>query len=315
MPFASQKQRRFAYANPEKFGGEKGISEWESKTPSKIPEQVEKSVEQPKKIIKPESKPSALPQVTQKQWYNMSYNDKKKHLALKERQKKIESGEIPSMDSAIKNALSSVMLNPRFKKSDMSEQAKSWLEQQNANKAKKIPQADIETSKKDIHHDRFMQDWNSGQHDKNVDEMESMFGKSQKDGLDKSAIAKTPTYKLHYFMPKSSQGPESLHTVVATHNGKAVGEMSAEPIGDRHFSTNMVEVHPEHQGQGLASAMYRHLEGVTKRTALPDLEAMTPDGAGFWKRPHKERGFGPKDNEFDYKNLRLRGKQPVAGIG
>ena len=41
-PFKSKSQRRFAYANPEKFGGKKGIKEWESKTPSAIPESVEK---------------------------------------------------------------------------------------------------------------------------------------------------------------------------------------------------------------------------------------------------------------------------------
>jgi predicted GNAT family acetyltransferase len=37
-PFKSKKQRRFAHANPEKFGGKKGIKEWESKTPDSIPE-------------------------------------------------------------------------------------------------------------------------------------------------------------------------------------------------------------------------------------------------------------------------------------
>jgi hypothetical protein len=41
-PFQSKKQRRFAYANPEKFGGKKGIKEWESKTPKNIPESVKK---------------------------------------------------------------------------------------------------------------------------------------------------------------------------------------------------------------------------------------------------------------------------------
>ena len=37
MPFKSQKQRAFAHANPEKFGGEEGLSEWESDTPSDLP--------------------------------------------------------------------------------------------------------------------------------------------------------------------------------------------------------------------------------------------------------------------------------------
>jgi len=39
-PFKSKKQRRFAHANPEKFGGKKGVKEWESKTPDSIPEVV-----------------------------------------------------------------------------------------------------------------------------------------------------------------------------------------------------------------------------------------------------------------------------------
>lgn len=39
--FSSKTQRRFAYANPEKFGGQKGIKEWESETPKNIPEKVE----------------------------------------------------------------------------------------------------------------------------------------------------------------------------------------------------------------------------------------------------------------------------------
>jgi hypothetical protein len=42
-PFTSKAQRKFAYANPEKFGGKEGIKEWESKTPKKLPEKVKKS--------------------------------------------------------------------------------------------------------------------------------------------------------------------------------------------------------------------------------------------------------------------------------
>lgn len=43
-PFRSKSQRRFAYANKEKFGGEKGVKEWEEKTPKNIPEKVKKNV-------------------------------------------------------------------------------------------------------------------------------------------------------------------------------------------------------------------------------------------------------------------------------
>jgi len=41
MPFLSKKQQRFAYANPEKFGGKKGLKEWSSKTDfESLPEKV-----------------------------------------------------------------------------------------------------------------------------------------------------------------------------------------------------------------------------------------------------------------------------------
>jgi hypothetical protein len=41
-PFRSESQRRFAHAHPEKFGGKKGIKEWENKTSKDIPEKVKK---------------------------------------------------------------------------------------------------------------------------------------------------------------------------------------------------------------------------------------------------------------------------------
>jgi hypothetical protein len=39
MPFKSGAQQRFAYANPEKFGGKKGLAEWSEATDFKtLPE-------------------------------------------------------------------------------------------------------------------------------------------------------------------------------------------------------------------------------------------------------------------------------------
>lgn len=32
MPFVSKAEQRFAHAHPEKFGGEKGLKEWDSAT-------------------------------------------------------------------------------------------------------------------------------------------------------------------------------------------------------------------------------------------------------------------------------------------
>ena len=44
MPFVSKKQERFAYANPEKFGGESGLAEWSKATDqSSLPEKKTKA--------------------------------------------------------------------------------------------------------------------------------------------------------------------------------------------------------------------------------------------------------------------------------
>lgn len=51
-PFHSKAQRRFAHANPEKFGGKKGIKEWEEKTPKNIPEKVKKNINHTNKRIR-----------------------------------------------------------------------------------------------------------------------------------------------------------------------------------------------------------------------------------------------------------------------
>lgn len=41
MPFKSRSQEKFAFANPEKFGGKKHIlEEWMAVTPKNIPEKV-----------------------------------------------------------------------------------------------------------------------------------------------------------------------------------------------------------------------------------------------------------------------------------
>jgi hypothetical protein len=43
MPFKSASQQRFAHANPEKFGGEKGLKEWDKSTDFKsLPEKKKK---------------------------------------------------------------------------------------------------------------------------------------------------------------------------------------------------------------------------------------------------------------------------------
>lgn len=41
MPFESKAQQKYAYANPEKFGGKAGLKEWSAATDfSKLPEKV-----------------------------------------------------------------------------------------------------------------------------------------------------------------------------------------------------------------------------------------------------------------------------------
>lgn len=48
MPFVSAKQRAFAHVNPEKFGGEEGLKEWESDTPSELPSYAHGQTTSPK---------------------------------------------------------------------------------------------------------------------------------------------------------------------------------------------------------------------------------------------------------------------------
>jgi len=44
MPFKSGAQQRFAYANPEKFGGKSGLAEWSAATDFKsLPEYKKKA--------------------------------------------------------------------------------------------------------------------------------------------------------------------------------------------------------------------------------------------------------------------------------
>lgn len=40
MPFKSKAQERFAFANPQKFGGLHPLEEWMASTPKKLPERV-----------------------------------------------------------------------------------------------------------------------------------------------------------------------------------------------------------------------------------------------------------------------------------
>jgi hypothetical protein len=43
MPFVSKAEQRFAHANPEKFGGKKGLAEWDAATDFKtLPERKAK---------------------------------------------------------------------------------------------------------------------------------------------------------------------------------------------------------------------------------------------------------------------------------
>lgn len=50
MPFKSSAQQKFAYANPEKFGGKKGLKEWSNATDfSSLPARKNKFSYVPKK--------------------------------------------------------------------------------------------------------------------------------------------------------------------------------------------------------------------------------------------------------------------------
>jgi hypothetical protein len=51
MPFLSLKQSRFAHANPEKFGGAKGLREWDKATDfSSLPEKKDPPMDKPRKM-------------------------------------------------------------------------------------------------------------------------------------------------------------------------------------------------------------------------------------------------------------------------
>jgi ribosomal protein S18 acetylase RimI-like enzyme len=44
-----------------------------------------------------------------------------------------------------------------------------------------------------------------------------------------------------------------------------------------------LSVNPEHQGRGIASALYKHIEGVLGYPLEPSPVFQTPDGKDFWK--------------------------------
>lgn len=48
MPFKSKAEQRFAYAHPDKFGGQAGLKEWSAATDfSKLPEKKKKKPSEP----------------------------------------------------------------------------------------------------------------------------------------------------------------------------------------------------------------------------------------------------------------------------
>lgn len=102
-------------------------------------------------------------------------------------------------------------------------------------------------------------------------------------------------YKLQYHAPKDKHGPYSLHSVTAHDElGRAVGSLQAENLGDGTFQAHIVEVHPQHQRKGLATAMYVAMQKKTGLKAVPDLEAQSPEGAKLWRQ--KGRPFGKSED-------------------
>lgn len=95
--------------------------------------------------------------------------------------------------------------------------------------------------------------------------------------------ADKPTYFLKHLPPTSHSGHDSLHAVVAFDgNGGQIAELVAEDQGDGTFAAHHVGVNEEHQRNGIATAMYKHLEKHSGLKAVPDDE-QTEDGKELWK--------------------------------
>jgi GNAT superfamily N-acetyltransferase len=97
---------------------------------------------------------------------------------------------------------------------------------------------------------------------------------------------KSEGYKILH--DKSTPGAHAMQALDSS--GRVVGHVVAEDLGDGTMQANIVDVHPEHQRKGLASAMYASLESRTGLRMVPDLEAQSKEGAALWRQ--KNRGFG-----------------------
>lgn len=95
---------------------------------------------------------------------------------------------------------------------------------------------------------------------------------------------KAEGYKLYH------QAKDGLHTVVAHDpQGKPVGILQAEDLGDGTIQANNVKVHPHHKNRRIATGMYDLLQRKSGLKAIPDLEAQTKSAQGFWKHYGKRQ--------------------------
>lgn len=114
--------------------------------------------------------------------------------------------------------------------------------------------------------------------------------------------------------PESKKDPtEGDFVYVRAHSpkGKEVGSAKLYMHG-KTLSPSVVEVHPQHQRKGLASAMYQHIERHTGRKIMPDPDSWSVEGESLWSQPKRQFGKS-EDLEKGFKT-KMAGLATVASM-
>lgn len=121
--------------------------------------------------------------------------------------------------------------------------------------------------------------------------------------------------KEGYKISHSKEQPESFTVNAHDKHGKKIGHLEVDRQSvvegrNRPFA-HTVNVHPDHQRKGIATAMHVHAEKIAGHKLVPhdvatnNADAMTKEGAKLWSQ--KEKPFGKSDfwlerAESEYKN-------------
>jgi len=133
------------------------------------------------------------------------------------------------------------------------------------------------------------------------DKPEDWFGKGERGDWRKEGYTLSHTSNVH---PGSDV--RDLRVTAKDKNGKNVGSLYVQrwsPSAAK-MSANLVEVHPEHQRKGLATAMYQHAEKVTRKKFDPSKSTdpftgrlkddRTFAGKKLWSQPNRPFGKGER---------------------